>query len=80
MQHQADLLGVPAVRPKIIETTALGAAYLAGLTAGVWSGVEEIAEHWQIDRVFEPMMSRDQAEQKLAGWSKAVAACNPWRN
>ena len=79
MQHQADLLGVPVVRPRIIETTALGAAYLAGLTAGVWSTIEEIAEHWQIDRVFEPMMSRDEAAQRMLDWGKAVGACNPWR-
>lgn len=78
MQHQADLLGVPVVRPRIIETTALGAAYLAGLNAGVWSDVEEIARHWQIDRVFEPMISRDEANQRMSAWSKAVEACNPW--
>lgn len=72
MQHQADLLGVPVVRPRIIETTALGAAYLAGLTAGVWNGIEEIAEHWQIDRVFEPMISRDEAAQRMSGWRNAV--------
>ncbi len=79
MQHQADLLGVPVVRPRIIETTALGAAYLAGLTAGVWSNTEEISAHWQIDRVFEPMLSRDEAAQRMFDWSKAVSACNPWR-
>ncbi|MFT3930148.1 MAG: glycerol kinase GlpK [Spongiibacteraceae bacterium] len=79
MQHQADLLGVPVVRPKIIETTALGAAYLAGLTAGVWSSTVEIAEHWQVDRIFEPMMSRDEAAQRMADWTKAVGACNPWK-
>ncbi len=79
MQHQADLLGVRVVRPKIIETTALGAAYLAGLTAGVWSGIEEIAEHWQIDRVFEPMISRDEATQRMANWGKAVSACSSWK-
>lgn len=79
MQHQADLLDVPVVRPRIIETTALGAAYLAGLNAGVWSSVEEIAEHWQVDRVFEPMISRDEAAQKMDDWIKGVAACNPWR-
>ncbi|MDV6345104.1 glycerol kinase GlpK [Nitrosomonas sp. Is37] len=78
MQHQADLLGVPVVRPRIIETTALGAAYLAGLTADVWNGTKEIAEHWQIDRVFEPMISRDEAAQRMFDWSKVVRACNPW--
>ncbi|SDY86757.1 glycerol kinase [Nitrosomonas sp. Nm33] len=78
MQHQADLLGVPVVRPRIIETTALGAAYLAGLTTDVWNGTKEIAEHWQIDRVFEPMISRDEAAQRMFDWSKVVRACNPW--
>ena len=78
MQHQADLLGVPVVRPKIIETTALGAAYLAGLSAGIWNSIGEIAEHWQIDRVFEPMISRDEAAQRMNDWGKAVGACNPW--
>jgi glycerol kinase len=72
MQHQADLLGVPVVRPRIIETTALGAAYLAGLTAGVWGDVAEIANHWQIDRIFEPQISRDAAENKLHEWARAV--------
>jgi glycerol kinase len=79
MQHQADLLGVPVARPRTIETTALGAAYLAGLTAGVWSGIEEIAHHWRIDRVFEPMISRAEAAQRMFAWSKAVSACNPWK-
>lgn len=72
MQHQADILGVPVVRPRITETTALGAAYLAGLTAGVWSNTDEIAEHWQIERVFEPMISRDEAGQRMFGWENAV--------
>ena len=76
MQHQADLLGVPVVRPRIIETTALGAAYLAGINAGVWNSVEEIAEQWQVDRIFEPMISRDEAAQKMRGWGKAIGACN----
>jgi glycerol kinase len=78
MQHQADLLGVPVVRPRIIETTALGTAYLAGLTAGIWNSIEEIAEHWQTDRIFEPMISRDEAAQRMFNWSRVVRACNPW--
>ena len=72
MQHQADLLGVPVVRPKITETTALGAAYLAGLTAGVWKDTEAIATHWQIERIFEPMLSRDEAQQRMCAWQKSV--------
>ncbi|HSB95992.1 MAG TPA: glycerol kinase GlpK, partial [Spongiibacteraceae bacterium] len=72
MQHQADLLGVPVVRPRIIETTALGAAYLAGITAGIWRNSEEIAKQWQIERTFEPQISRAQAAQKMQEWKAAV--------
>ena len=72
MQHQADLLGVPVIRPRILETTALGAAYLAGLCVGVWSSVEEIAAQWQIDTVFDPALSRDDAAQRMHAWRQAV--------
>jgi len=72
LQFQADVLGVRVVRPRVLETTALGAAYLAGLAAGVWSGVEEIAALWQVDRVFEPCMDRAAAERLLGGWHRAV--------
>ena len=61
MQFQADLLGVPVVRPQVTETTALGAAYLAGLGVGFWRSQAEVAANWRIDRVFEPAMSRDEA-------------------
>ncbi|MDB6061642.1 MAG: glpK [Verrucomicrobiaceae bacterium] len=73
MQFQADLLGVRVIRPRVIETTAIGAAYLAGLTVGVWRDTDEIAQQWQIDRVFEPNLSRANAEQKLQQWRQAVA-------
>lgn len=72
MQHQADLLGVPVIRPRVLETTALGAAYLAGLHAGVWRNVDEIAAQWQIERVFEPALSRDEAESRMREWRQAV--------
>jgi glycerol kinase len=72
MQFQADLLGIPVVRPKVTETTALGAAYLAGLATGLWSGEKELAEQWAVERIFEPQMSRDQAASAMAGWEKAV--------
>ncbi len=72
MQFQADLLGVPVVRPKVVETTALGAAYLAGLATGVYAGRDELAAQWQVERRFEPMMSRDEAAARLAGWEHAV--------
>jgi glycerol kinase len=73
MQFQADLLGVPVVRPKTLETTALGAASLAGLGTGFWDGPDTLSKHWQIDRRFEPRMSRDEASTRMAGWHEAVA-------
>jgi glycerol kinase len=73
MQFQADLLGVPVVRPRITETTALGAAYLAGLAVGFWASPAELSENWQVDRRFEPRMSRDEAQARLARWAQAVA-------
>jgi glycerol kinase len=72
MQFQADLLGVPVVRPLVTETTALGAAYMAGLSAGYWDSEAEVAANWRVDRRFEPLRSRDWAQQQLAGWSRAV--------
>jgi glycerol kinase len=74
MQFQADLLGVPVVRPRTIETTALGAAYLAGIACGVYGGTGDVASNWQLERVFEPMMSADEAAARMAHWEKAVAA------
>jgi glycerol kinase len=73
MQFQADLLGVPVVRPKVLETTALGAASLAGLATGYWDSPQDIARHWQVDRQFEPTMSRDEAATRMAQWHQAVA-------
>ena len=78
MQFQADLLGVPVVRPKVYETTALGAAYLAGLAVGYWKDAAQIDAQWQVDRIFEPAMSRDQAAALKAGWDKAVARAKNW--
>jgi glycerol kinase len=78
MQTQADLLGLPVIRPKMIETTALGAAYLSGLSAGLWSSPEAIAAQWRADRVFEPSISRDAAESRLARWSDAVRRASGW--
>ena len=73
MQFQADLLGIPVVRPQVIETTALGAAYLAGLSCGVYAGVDELAAHWQAERVFHPTMPRERADALMARWEHAVA-------
>ena len=78
MQFQADLLGVPVIRPKILETTALGAAYLAGLAVGYWRDESDIAANWRVDRRFEPSMSRDKAATLIAGWQKAVARAKAW--
>ena len=72
MQFQADILGVPVVRPKVLETTALGAAYLAGLYTDVWKSLEEIAAQWQMDRRFAPQMPRAEAAALLARWREAV--------
>jgi len=72
MQFQADLLGVPVVRPKIIETTALGAAYLAGLACGVYQGLDELSAQWQSERAFHPTMARDRAAELMAQWEHAV--------
>ena len=73
MQIQSDLLGVPVVRPKVLESTALGAGYLAGLAVGYWKDAADVANNRQIDRVFEPAMSRERAAELRAGWNKAVA-------
>ena len=72
MQFQADLLGVPVVRPKVLETTALGAAYLAGLAVGFWKDQAEIAAQWQRDVTFTPNMGADQAAARMAAWAEAI--------
>ena len=72
MQFQADLLGIPVQRPKVIETTALGAAYLAGLATGVWRSQDELAAQWQVERSFLPTLPRDQAAERMARWERAV--------
>ena len=72
MQFQADLLGVPVVRPKVIETTALGAAYLAGLATGMYRSLDELSDQWQVERRFLPTMPRDRAQELMARWEKAV--------
>ena len=78
MQFQADMLGVPVVRPVVKETTALGAAYLAGLSTGYWRSVDEIASLWRIDRTFEPQMDASRAGALRAQWSRAVARAKAW--
>jgi glycerol kinase len=78
LQFQADLLGVPVVRPKSIETTALGAAFLAGLAVGFWESRDEISRQWEIDQRFEPAMSNDQVVPLRANWDRAVERSKAW--
>ncbi|MDK2785192.1 MAG: glycerol kinase [Bacillota bacterium] len=78
MQFQADILGVPVHRPKVTETTALGAAYLAGLAVGFWASQDEIAANWQIDKEFSPYMSPEQREKLYRGWKRAVERALKW--
>ena len=77
-RFQADVLGVPVVRPRITETTVLGAAFLAGLGAGVWSSLDELADVWQLDRRFEPRMEAAERERLLGGWREAVGRSGGW--
>ena len=72
MQFQADILGTRVIRPQVVETTALGAAYLAGLAVGYWSSIDEIRKQWQIDSVFEPSWDADKVQKAQAGWRDAV--------
>jgi len=78
MQFQADLLGVPVVKPRTLETTALGAAYLAGLTLDLWKSREELASHWKAERRFEPRMDPSQREALMARWREAVSRSRNW--
>ena len=78
MQFQCDILHCKVVRPRITETTALGAAYLAGLAVGYWKNIEEIQQHWQIDKTFSPKMETSKANELLDGWQRAVKASIAW--
>ncbi|WP_291576574.1 glycerol kinase GlpK [Clostridium sp. UBA4548] len=78
MQFQSDILGVQVDRPQVIETTALGAAYLAGLAVGYWSSKEEVAENWAISRTFKPEMTNEKSETLLEGWHEAVGRSLGW--
>ncbi|HET9709958.1 MAG TPA: glycerol kinase GlpK [Gemmatimonadales bacterium] len=78
MQFQSDLLGVPVVRPKVTETTALGAAYLAGLATGFWKDQKQIAAQWQVDRRFQAAMKPARRNQLMAGWRKALERAKHW--
>jgi len=80
MQFQSDMLGVEVERPKVQETTALGAAYLAGLAVGYWKDQADIAQNWQIDRNFSPEMPKEEADRLYRGWQKAVEAARVFKN
>ena len=78
MQFQADLLGIPVVRPRVTETTALGAAYLAGLAVGYWESGADIARQWQAERRYEPAMGEERRAELLARWARAVRHARDW--
>jgi glycerol kinase len=78
MQFQADILGVDAVRPQVSETTALGAAYLAGLATGYWKDIDELQSQWKLEHRFSPSMPGDQAKACLDGWQRAIRAAKAW--
>jgi len=78
MQFQADLLGVPVVRPKVTETTALGAAYLAGLAVGYWKDEKDVSAKWAIERRFEPAMKRSEVEHRRSRWREALSRSRDW--
>ena len=78
MQFQADLIGAPVVRPQVTETTALGAAYLAGLAAGFWKSEEEIASQWRVDRRFEPAMPAQRVRELRGRWTQALERAKGW--
>lgn len=79
MQFQSDILNVPVERPAINETTALGAAYLAGLAVGFWDNIEEVQKHWQLNQQFQPKMDEKKREQLVEGWHKAVKAAQVFK-
>jgi glycerol kinase len=80
LQFQADILGVPVVRPVVVETTALGAAYLAGLAVGFWQNTDSIATHWQIEKVFYPQMPPDRVAELRGRWQEALSRAKNWEN
>lgn len=80
MQFQADILNQKIIRPRVIETTSLGAAYLAGLAVGYWHDKEDIKKNWQVDKVFKPNMNSGERNQLLRGWTKAVKTVQFWSN
>ena len=78
MQFQSDLFNFKVIRPKTLETTALGAAYLAGLAVGYWNSVDDLQQQWSIDREFNPKMSRDKVDELVHNWDRAVGRASNW--
>jgi len=78
MQFQADILGIPVIRPKVVETSALGAAYAAGLAVGFWSGLDELRSNWQEGQRWEPQMTAEERERLLREWHKAISKSLDW--
>jgi glycerol kinase len=78
MQIQTDAIGRPVVRSAVPETTALGAAYLAGFGVGLWSSLDDVAKRWRSDRTFEPRLSADESDTRYAGWRRAVERARGW--
>jgi glycerol kinase len=80
LQFQADILQIPVLRPRITETTALGAGYLAGLAVGFWKSKDEISQAWQVDKIFEPQMPAERAKELRARWTKAIERAKDWED
>jgi glycerol kinase len=78
MQFQADLLGIPVIRPEVVETTALGAAYAAGLSVGIYKSVDELNEHWKEKKRWTPSMTKEDRESRVKKWKKAVSKTLNW--
>ena len=78
MQIQADIIGAPVLRPKCVETTAMGAAYLAGLAVGYWQNKEDVIHNWSVDRTFEPQISAEDRARRVKGWNKALTYAHGW--
>ena len=78
MQFQSEIVNTKVIRPTMVETTALGAAYLAGLAVGFWKDIEELRSKWQIDQIFEPTVKKEQRSEWIQGWERAIKATNNW--
>lgn len=78
MQTQADIVQVPVKRPSCVETTAMGAAYLAGLAVGYWKNREEIIKNWEVEQSFEPVLEKEERDKKMKGWERAVTCSYGW--